>query len=335
MQLRLEQLETHLGRAIAPLYLLYGSEPLFVMEAADQIRAHAKTQGYSERSLFVVSAGFAWEQLTLASKNLSLFSGKKIIDLRIPTGKPGKEGSEALQRYCEQLTPDILTLITLPALDWSTQKTVWFETLRKTAVSLELNTPSHHELPRWIASRLARQNQRADSDTLQFLADRVEGNLLAAHQEVQKLALLFSEGELSFEQIKDVVLNVARYDVFQLNEALLGGDISRLAHMLNGLQAEGEAPPLALWAMTEEIRILIKIQTGKEAGKSSSQLFKENRVWGARQKLIEHASKRLTRPTLQAALAHAAQIDRMIKGWAKGNVWDELLQLGLRFRQQA
>jgi DNA polymerase-3 subunit delta len=190
------------------------------------------------------------------------------------------------------------------------------------------------QLPAWISSRLARQRQSADRPGIDFIADRVEGNLLAAHQEIQKLALLYPEGKLTFEQIQDAVLNVARYDVFKLNEAMLSGDAARLVRMVEGLKGEGEALPLILWAVSEEIRTLLKLKSGMEQGRPVAALLKEYRIWGPRERLMEPALRRLRQPTLEAALHDASQIDKMIKGLrAKqfaGDAWDALQQLGLK-----
>ena len=229
MLLKGEQLAAQLERELRPLYVLYGDEPLLVIEAADAIRARARQQGYSEREVLTVLPHFDWNQLLAAGGNLSLFGDKKLIDLRIPTGKPGKEGGAALQDWCRNLSPDNLLLITLPELDWREEKAVWFTTLVNAGVAIKLMAPPLAELPGWIAGRLRRQQQSADLDSLKFIAERVEGNLLAAHQEIQKLGLLYPAGALSLAQIRDAVLNVARYDIDGLREALLAGDITRLS----------------------------------------------------------------------------------------------------------
>jgi DNA polymerase-3 subunit delta len=187
-------------------------------------------------------------------------------------------------------------------------------------------------LPLWIGARLARQKQRASEDALAFVADCVEGNLLAAHQEIQKLGLLYPPGDLAFEQVRDAVLDVARFEVSQLTEAMLSGDRARLARVLDGLAGEGEAPPRVLWVMSDDVRAVTRVQQGLAEGRNSADLFRESRVWGeARQRLVAGAARRMAREALEAALAHAAAIDRTIKGLAKGDPWDELLLLGLRF----
>ncbi len=329
MQLKGEQLAAHLGRELRPVYVVYGDEPLLVIEAADSIRAAARGNGFDEREVFTAISGFNWIELHHAAGNMSLFGGRKLIDLRIPTGKPGREGSAAIQDYCARPSPDALLLVTLPGLDWSEEKAAWLKALTEAGVAVKLIPPNLAELPSWIAGRLRRQQQSADSDGLRFIAERVEGNLLAAHQEILKLGLLFPTGELSLQQIQEAVLNVARYDLDGLREALLVGDVARLTRTLDGLQQEGEAPPLVLWAITEEVRALAQVKAGLKDRQSLDVLLKDARVWGARQTLFKRALQRVDSDKADAALAHAAGIDRMIKGIGGGDVWNEFLRLGL------
>ena len=329
MLLKGDQLAAHLERDLRPLYVLYGDEPLLVIEAADTIRAKARQQGYSEREVMTVLPHFDWGQLLAAGGNLSLFGDKKLIDLRIPTGKVGKDGSAALQQWCQNLSLDNLLLITLPELDWREEKAVWFSALVNAGVAIKLMAPVLADLPIWIAGRLRRQKQSTNQESLKFIAERVEGNLLAAHQEIQKLGLLYPPGELSSTQIREAVLNVARYDIDGLREALLAGDIARLSRTLHGLMHEGEAPPLVLWAMSEEIRALAVIRNGIDAGKPIDALLKDAKVWGPRATPIKKALQRLSTVTLEAALQHAGKIDLLAKGIGRGNIWEEFLRLGL------
>lgn len=294
MQLRPDQLQAHLDKPLAPLYLLHGDEPLLVIEAGDAIRAAARKQDFEEREVIVVGTGFKWDELFLAAGNMSLFGGNKLVDLRIPSGKPGRDGSEALQRYITTLGPGIATLITLPELDWQAKKAAWVTALSNAGISIECNAPPPARLPQWIAERMARQQQSAPHAALEFIAAHVEGNLLAAHQEIQKLGLLYPTGEVSLEQIEGAVMNVARYDVSDLRNALKSRDTVRAARTLEGLKGEDAAPPLVLWALATEAR------------------------------------SAPAPATKQRALLHAAKIDRMIKGLARGDVWDEFLQLALR-----
>jgi len=332
MQLRAEELERHLTRRLAPLYVIHGDEPLQSVEAADAIRAQARAQGYTEREVLTVERSFDWSLLAASGANLSLFSSKKLIELRIPGGKPGTEGAAAIVEYCAEPVPDVLTIVTLPKLDRRAQDTAWFKALTRKGALINTFQVERAQLPQWIAARLARQKQKADGETLQFLSDSVEGNLLAAHQEIQKLGLLFPPGELAFDPVRSAVLNVARYDAFKLNEAMLAGNKARLARMLDGLRSEGEAPPKILWVLSEEIRAVARVQAGLAQGEDLQRLYGNNRVWGnVRQQLVAEAARRLKSAALGEALRHAARIDRTIKGLARGDVWDELLQLCLRF----
>jgi len=334
MQLRPEALDGHLAKGLAPLYVITSDEHLLALEAADKIRRAARAHGYSERDVLSVERNFKWGELLAANQALSLFGDKKLIELRIPGGKPGKDGSAALQNYAKDLNPDNLTLITLPKLDWQTAKSAWVTNLQQAAVYVEIPTVERSQLPGWIGTRLAAQNQSAERQSLDFIADRVEGNLLAAHQEIQKLGLLHPPGKLTHEQVIDAVLNVARYDVFKLSEAMLAGDPARLVRMLEGLKGEGEALPLVLWAVSEEIRTLLKLKSGMAQGRPLGALLKEYRIWGPRERMMEPALRRIPLPALEAALQEAAQVDKMVKGLrAKqfaGDAWDAMLQLALR-----
>lgn len=334
MQLRIDALDAHLSKPLAQLYVITSDEHLLAMEAADKIRKAARAQGFTEREVLVVERSFKWGELLAANQSQSLFGDKKLIELRIPTGKPGKDGGQALQNYAADLSPDNVTLITLPKLDWQTQKAAWVAALQQASVYIDIPLVERAHLPNWIGTRLAAQRQSTDKAGIDFIAERVEGNLLAAHQEIQKLGLLHPEGKLSFEQIQDAVLNVARYDVFKLNEAMLSGDAARLVRMLEGLKGEGEALPLVLWAVADEIRTLLKLKAGVAQGKALGMLLKESRIWGPRERLMEPALRRLKLSTLETALQEASQIDKMIKGLrAKafaGDAWDAMLQLGLR-----
>ncbi|HZG22113.1 MAG TPA: DNA polymerase III subunit delta [Herbaspirillum sp.] len=334
MQLRHDSLDAHLGKSLASLYVIASDEHLLALEAADKIRRSARANGYTEREVLVVERSFKWGELLAANQSQSLFGDKKLIELRIPTGKPGKDGGQALQDYAANLSPDNLTIISLPKLDWATQKAAWVGALQQAAVYIDIPLVERAQLPGWIGNRLAAQQQSADRPCLDFIADRVEGNLLAAHQEIQKLALLYPTGQLSFEQVQDAVLNVARYDVFKLNEAMLSGDIARLTRMMEGLKGEGEALPLVLWAVTEEIRTLLKLKSGMAQGKPVGALLKEYRIWGPRERLMEPALRRISLAALEQALQEAALVDRMVKGLRArsfaGDPWDALLQLGLK-----
>jgi DNA polymerase-3 subunit delta len=329
MQLKGEHLAAQLQRELKPVYLVYGDEPLLVIEAADAIRAAARQAGFDEREVLVAGSAFNWNDLYQAAGSMSLFAGRKLIDLRLPAGKPGRDGGAALQAYCARPSPDALLLVTMTGADWREEKAAWVGAVAAAGAVVKLIPPGLAELPAWLAARLARQQQSADAAGLRFIAERVEGNLLAAHQEILKLEILYPSGALRLEQIREAVLNVARYDLDGLREAMLAGDVLRLTRTIDGLQQEGEAPPLVLWAMTEEVRALAQINAGLEARQPLPELLKEARVWGARQGQIRKALQRVNGGRARAALAQAARIDRMIKGLASGDVWNEFLRLGL------
>jgi DNA polymerase-3 subunit delta len=327
MQLRAEQLEAHLGKSLAPLYVIHGDEPLLALEAADAVRAAARRRGYAEREVFVAERGFDWGELAHAGASRSLFGERKIVELRLPTGKPGTHGAETLAAYCARLDGEVLTLVTLPRLDRAGQSSAWFGALAAAGVVVEVWPVERARLPEWIGARLARQGQRASRPVLEFLADRVEGNLLAAHQEVLKLALLAPPGELGLETAEDAVASVARYDPYVAAEALVAGDLARYVRVLEGLRGEGEAPTFVLFAVAGALFVLRGIAEGKPA----ERLFGEQRLFNKPlQRAVQAAARRYTRAALEAALAQAALIDRVAKGVAKGDAWDQFAALGLR-----
>ena len=335
MQIRAEQLEAQLSKSLASIYVIHGDEPLLALEAADAIRAAARKQGCDEREVLSVERGFDWSELTQAGASQSLFGGRKIIELRIPSGKPGTQGSAAITTYCERLGKENVTLVSVPRLRKDDQNARWFLALAGVGVVVDVYPVERARLPDWIGARLARQGQRASQEALGFLADRVEGNLLAAYQEVQKLGLLLPKGELSSEQVSDAVANVARYDAYDCSAALLAGNMARYVRVLDGLRGEGESPVFILWALAEELRALARIQQGVEAGRSIDQLLRENRVWGERQGLMKAALKRHARPALERAIVHAARIDRASKGVGPGAPWDEFVSLGLELLNES
>jgi DNA polymerase-3 subunit delta len=341
MQLAPTQLTQHLQRGLRPLYMLYGDEPLLVQEAADAIRGLARTQGYTERTVHTVAgAHFDWSAVLAAGGSLSLFADKQIVEIRIPSGKPGKDGSTALQQVVESAAGNdtTLTLVLLPKLDFQTKKSAWFAALEGAGVAVEVQPVDRAALPQWISQRLALNNQRVAGGedgqrTLQFFADRVEGNLLAAHQEIQKLALLYPAGELRFEQVESAVLNVARYDVFKLSEAVLAGQATRVQRMLDGLQAEGEAEVLVHYTLSEDIRALKRVKDAMAAGRPLPMALREQRVWGVKEKLYERVLPRLSTTALENLLHGAHVVDGIVKGlkapgWPT-NGWQALHRLAM------
>ena len=329
MNLSPAQLQEHLKRGIKSLYTLHGDEPLLLQEFADTLRAHARGLGYTERTVHTAQgAHFDWSEVLASGGSLSLFADKQIVEIRVPSGKPGKDGSVALQQIAERSQGDdsTLTLIMLPRLDSMTTKGAWFGALDSYGITVKFEQIARGMLPQWISQRLAAQGQRVEAGvegqrTLQFFADRVEGNLLAAHQEIQKLGLLYdlknnvaNGGILTFEQVEKAVLNVARYDVFKLSEAVLGGQTSRVARMLDGLQAEGESEVLVHWAISEDIRSMKRVKDAINAGRPMPMALRENRVWGVKEKLYERVLPGITDTTLASLLIAAHKVDGIVKG---------------------
>jgi DNA polymerase III subunit delta len=345
MQLAPAQLQSHLKKSMGSLYLLMGDEPLLIQEAADAIRTHARTQGYTERTVHTVAgAHFDWSEVLAAGGSLSLFADKQVVEIRIPSGKPGKDGSVALQQLADQSrgNDSTLTLVMLPRLDKPSRSAAWFLALEGAGLCLPFEPIERSALPQWIAQRLGAQGLRVapgqeGQRTLQFFADRVEGNLLAAHQEIQKLVLLYPlgngnpAGELTFDQVETAVLNVARYDVFKLSEAVLAGQLARVQRMLEGLQAEGEAEVLVHYTLSEDIRALKRVKDAMRQGRPLPMALKEQRIWGQRERYFERVLPRLSDATITQLLHAAHQVDGIVKGlrlpdWP-GNGWQALQRL--------
>ncbi len=345
MQIKPEQLAAQLARGLRPVVLIHGDEALLAQEAGDAVRAAARAAGYSEREVFVASgAHFDWSGLLGAAQAMSLFADRKLIEIRIPSGKPGKEGSEALQRYCEHLCDEVLTLVQCPRLDAQQQKSAWFTALDAAGLVVRVETLERKALPAWLGQRLARQGQRVREGeegqrTLAFFADRIEGNLLAAHQELQKLALLHPSGELGFEQVEAAVLNVARFDTNKLSEAAWTGQVARALRVLDGLRHEGEAAVMVHWTLAEDLRALARARAALDEGKPLPLAVKEARAWGQRERLIERALPLLSGYQVAHLLEAASVCDGIVKGlkhpaWPQGP-WDALKRLVLMVVQHA
>lgn len=342
LTLRADQLGARLqrGEPLAALYTVTGDEPLLAIEAMDALRAAARQAGHVEREVIVADARTDWATVLAGTQSMSLFGERRILELKLPGGKPGKAGGDFIARMAAQCgthaagQADCITLVQLPKLDKTTRATPWFTALTANGVLVEVPTIDRNALPDWIALRLAAQNQRARTPALQWMAERIEGNLLAAHQEIQKLGLLYPEGELSAEQIEDAVANVARYDVFTLRDAMLAGDAPRVVRTLEGLRAEGEALPLVLWAVGEEIRLLATLADARQQGRDVGALMRSLRFFGPRERLAQQALDRVAPQVWTAAVRHAHEVDRMIKGLSVpgrlADPWHEVIRLALR-----
>jgi len=329
MQLRAEDLGVHLARGLAPLYVVHGDEPLLALEAGDAIRTAARAGGSVEREVLVVEPGFKWDAFLAANANLGLFGERKLVDLRIPSGKPGVEGAKALERYAASPNPDNVTLITLPRLDRAAQSAAWFTALADAGVAVEVRPVERDALPRWIAARLSAQGQQASRETLAFLAERCEGNLLAARQEIDKLGLLLPGGTLDPQAVERVVADVARYDVFQLSEAWLAGDAARALRILAVLESEGEGVNLAVWQLGEDLHALAHVQRAVESGTPLAAAVRNARVWGRRQVALERAARRVKVDSLTRLVGGLARLDALAKGLGNGNPWEALQRAAL------
>ena len=330
MQLKPEQLDAHLRKQLAPVYFISGDEPLRVMEAADAVRAAARAQGYEEREVMTVQAGFDWGSMMSEAGNLSLFSQRRVIDLRMPGGKPGAEGSRALRSYAEQPPDDTLLLVTAGKREKSARESKWLQTLGKAGVVVFVWPLNAQEFMAWIQRRMQRRGLQPTTEAVALLADRVEGNLLACVQEIEKLYLLQGEGAVDAGAILALVADNARYDVFGLVDSALSGEAARSIRILQGLHAEGVVPQIILWALSREIRQLAAMAAAVASGQPPQAVMTRYRVWPAtRKSMVAAALQRLPVTHCRALLRHCARIDRVSKGQAAGNAWDELLQLTL------
>lgn len=327
MQLDSNQLKQHLTKTLAPLYVLVGDEPLALSECLDAIRFAARQSGADERNSFTVERNFNWQQINQFAQTLSLFSSARILEIHIPNGKPGIDGSKALIELCANLINDTTTIIVLPTLERDAKNSIWFGMLQKTGIVIDLKEVAPNRLPQWLAARLALQNQTVDEASLNFIAQQVEGNLLAAHQEIQKLALLYPAGEISHETVREAVLNVSRFDAFQLGDAVLAGDTARVSAILQGLQDEGENAVAVMNPLMWALRPLLRIKQAESRKENITTAMTNARIYGDRQSLIKRALSRLSLRQLEAALQKLCDIDKTAKGMMQGDAWLELSRL--------
>lgn len=328
MKLSPEQLDRHLKGTLARAYVLSGDEPLQLMEAADAIRAAAKAVGYVNHERFHGDTGFDWNDFRSSCDSFSLFGEPRLLDLRLP-GKPEKAGAEALTHFADQPPDDALLIVSLPKLSQGDQKARWFQSLERLGIVVQVWPLEGDKLLRWLDRRLNSRGLLADQSGLKLLAARIEGNLLAAAQEIEKLQILHGAGQLSDEQILKSVADSARYDVFDLADQVLRGQIGKAHRVLTGLRAEGIAAPVVLWALTRELRLLNLMKIQLEEGASLDAVFSKNKIWDTRKLALQQALKRLSRDRIRQALLLAGQADRIIKGQEPGDEWDALLTLCL------
>jgi len=323
VQVTASALAAHLAQSLRSLYVVSGDDPLLTQEVVDQLRSKAREQGYEERTVLTfASARQDWGELAVAGQSMGLFSERKWLEVRIPGGKPGKDGSVALQELAQRQPDDsVLTVISLPRLDKATTESAWVQALMSAGVWIKVDNVERQQLPQWIAQRLAAQGQRVAAgplgqQALQQFADRVEGNLLAAHQEILKLGLLYPAGELPTEGLDMAVGRVARFDPFRWSETVMSGRLLRAQRMLKGLEAEGTAAVLVHWTLAEDVRLLSQVHTMVAAGKPLPMAMREARVWGVREKWLERALPMVNASILADWLQGAHEVDGAIKGIA-------------------
>ncbi len=320
MKIGTRQLEPHLKKGLDTLYVVHGAEALLALEAADRIREAARKAGCTEREVFFAEPGADWNRLLAGSANLSLFASKRLVELRVPTGKPGTEGARAIEAWCANLSSDTVGLVILPELDWQQLKAQWFAALERAGTVVEAKAVTRDELPDWLAERLARQQQSASVETLEWLADRVEGNLLAAKQEVEKLALLLPRGAITLAAIREAVTDVSRFERDALIDAIHADDPARVVRVVASLKAEGEPLPLLLWTLSEELRLLMAIA----AGQRPRRFLPPDRL-----QALSRTAKRHGVASFDRELLRAHRIDRMIKGVETADPWDSVVELAL------
>ena len=337
MNIPAERLPDQLSRGLAALYVVVGDEPLAAQEASDAIRAAARAAGHSERNVFTVQGRYNWQGIFASGENLSLFAERRLTEIRIPSGKPGVDGAKALETYAAKLPADTLTLINLPAMDWKAMQSRWFAALAKSGVVVEARPIDRSALPDWIERRLAKQGLRAERAALAFLADQVEGNLLAAQQEIDKLALLLPPGAVTLADVEHAVVDVSRLEADALADALYAGDAARFAQIVADLKDSGEAVPAILWQVASAVQLLLRLKLAVAQGDSLSGVMRT--LWGRdkqRAPQIERALKRLSLTRVETALAHLALIDRQAKGLERvGDPWDTLLRVGMTLAEPA
>jgi DNA polymerase-3 subunit delta len=331
MKLVPETLERELARGLAHAWLVAGDEPLLVGEAADRIRARARADGYAAREVLFVERGFDWEQVLAESRAMSLFAERKLLELRLPSPKPGTEGSKALSEIVRKPPPDVVLLVVTDRIEWGDRGAAWVKSFEEAGAYVEIEQLLPEQLPGWIGARMRRAGLEPEDEAVQLVAERCEGNLVAAHQEIERLALLRGPGPVDLATVEAAVANSARYSVFQLGEAALAGDAARTVRVLDGLAAEGEEPVLVLWSLAEELRSLLQWQPNAPRG-APVRLFRGGR---RRQALLAAAARRLPRPRVRELLLDAAHADAVLKGARAGTPWSELLRVAVGIAGQA
>lgn len=326
MKLRADQLPRHVSEPLRPIYVVFGDEILLQQEAADTLRKAARAQGYSERELHHAERGSDWNELLASANNMSLFGDKKLLEIRF-SGKPDTAAAASLERYANNPSPDTLLLLLLPKLDGTAQKTKWFIACDNAGASVALPQIDAHALPDWLRNRLQQAGLRGDAEAFALLLERVEGNLLAAQQEVEKLRLLATDGLLTAELVRNAVGDCARYNVYDLADCALAGDVVKAARMLAGLRAEGQAESVMMWALAKDARTLAALREGIDAGQPLHALLQQNSIWQKRQPLFQRALQRTSPALARSLVQESLALDQAIKGQSPERAGDVLLRL--------
>ena len=331
MKIAYRQLAGRLESGLARVWLIAGEEPLLVDEGLTAVRDAARAAGFAERELHVVDRGFKWTALESQADNLSLFSSRKLLELRMGSARLGDAGSKAAKSLIENTTDDRLLLIGIHAkLDSSTARLSWVKAAEKHGVRVDVWPIERGELPRWVAERARRHGVTLERDAVELLAERGEGNLLAVEQELVKLALLDPDRRYDAAALAAAVGESARFDVFRLTDALLAGDGARALRVLSGLRSEGVAPPLLAWALAREFGMLAAVRFALDNGEDPQQVLRSNGIWPRRQPLVRTALRRLSRAELVRLLRLAVRVDRAAKGAGGGpGPWEAITELVL------
>ena len=328
MRLYPEKLTDHLQQKLLPVYLVSGDEPLLLQECCDQIRQKARAENCNEREIIEGGvSNFNWQDILHSASNMSLFADRKLIELRLPSGKPGAEGSKALCEYLDIASGDDVLLIVSGKIDKQSTNSKWYKALDKAGVTVQVWPVDAKNLPRWLHQRVRNAGMSIDDDALRLLCERLEGNLLAAVQEVEKLKLLAADSKITMQTVTEAVSDNARYNLFDMADNALKGNASVSLRMLYGLRAEGTEPPVVLWALVREIRTLYEAQLDCDSGQSAQQALSSRRVWQNRMPLMQAALTRHDTHSLSLLLEQAARADGSIKGFADGKPWDNLSRL--------
>jgi DNA polymerase-3 subunit delta len=315
------QLSNQLKKPLLPCYLVSGDEPLLVQEALDAIRAAARAQGFGSRDLYVATTGFDWRDLTAAGSNLSLFAERRIVELRLPTGKPGKDGGAAIEATAAQAGDDLLFVVSAPKLDRSTAAARWVKALEANGASVQVWPVGIRELPDWIASRMKSLGLTPDRDAVTMIADRVEGNLLAAQQEIEKLRLLLGDGKVTAEHVNRAVADSSRYDVYKLLDAAVAGDPRRALRILGGVHAEGVDAVIVVWALTRELRVLARLAEHVGSGVDLGSAMQKCGVWRGRQDMVRACVARHGSGDFYRLLQALRAADAAAKGQSAADPW--------------